>query len=133
VQVGLAGHLGVDGAFRQLGGMETCVKQMADWQRNGGRRQLRIYHSEDTVDSSTSTKLLNERAPAVAIKRFTGKAGFVDEGYSSDRSLFWALFSNPTLTTKSPTDEAALVWPPLGSQDAHHMVPTVAFGHAYIV
>lgn len=120
----------IDGAFRQLGGLEACVRSMIGWRKGGSGRRLRMYHSEDTVDADNA---MGKVAPEIIVKRNNLKMSFVDQGYSSDRSSLWVLFGNPTLTKKSPADDAASVWPSFGSQDAHHMVPTVGFGHAYLI
>jgi hypothetical protein len=120
----------VDGGFHQLGGFEACMRPMLAWRKEGAKRVLRMYHSEDTVNANTSVLDL---APDIAVKRHTGKVGFIDQGYTSDRLTLWVLFSNPTLRKKSPSDDTAGVWPSFGSQDAHHMVPTVAFGHAWLI
>jgi hypothetical protein len=120
----------VDGAFHQLGGLDSCVRSMLGWRKGGLGRQLRMYHTEDTVSASNT---ISTAAPEIAVKRANLKMSFVDQGYSSDRSLLWVLFGNPTLTQKSPPDDAASVWPSFGSQDAHHMAPTVSFGHAYLI
>jgi len=120
----------IDGGFYQLSGMEACVQPMLNWRKGGSGRVLRMYHSEDTCSSSAPLAVL---APEVAVKRWNGSVGFVDQGYSSDQSTLWVLFSNQMLRAKSPADEAAMVWPTFGTQDAHHMVPTVAFGHAWLI
>lgn len=120
----------VDGAFRQLGGLDSCVRSMIAWRKGGSHRRLRMYHSEDTVSADNS---LSAVAPEIAVKRTNLKMSFVDQGYSSDNSTLWVLFGNPTLTKKSSKDDTASVWPSFGSQDAHHMVPTVGFGHAYLI
>jgi hypothetical protein len=44
----------VDGAFRQLGGFEACIRLMLAWRKGGSKRVLRMYHSEDTVDAAQS-------------------------------------------------------------------------------
>ncbi len=120
----------VDGGFSQLGGFEACMRPMLAWRKGGSKRVLRMYHSEDTVNANTS---LADFAPDVLVKRYQGKVGFIDQGYTSDRTTLWVLFSNPTLRKQSPADDAASVWPSFGAQDAHHMVPTVAFGHAWMI
>jgi len=120
----------VDGGFHQLGGLEACLSPMLAWRKEGAKRVLRMYHSEDTVNANTSVPNI---APEIRVKRRPGKAGFIDQGYSEGGSILWVLFSNPSLRKKSPSDDAAGVWPSLGSQDAHHMVPTVAFGHAWLI
>jgi|GEM_PF-4749810 len=120
----------IDGGFYQLGGFEACMRPMLAWRKGGSKRVLRMYHSEDTVNANTPIVTI---ASDIAVKRNPGKVGFIDQGYTSDRSTLWVLFSNPTLRKKSPTDDSASVWPSFGSQDAHHMVPTVAFGHAWLI
>jgi hypothetical protein len=120
----------VDGAFHQLGGFEACMRPMLAWRKDDPARILRMYHSNDQVDADTPVAAL---MPEVAIKRYPGKTGFIDQGYAKDRSTLWVLFSNSTLRTPSPADSAAGLWPLLGSQGAHWMVPTVAFGHAWLI
>jgi len=118
----------VDGAFHQLGGVKSCMTQMLGWRKLGLQRQLRMYHSEDTV---SSTEPVGEILSDVAIKRHQLNGCFVDQGYSPDRSTLWTLFSNTSLVKKSTPPEVGGLWPVFGSQDAHHMVPTIAFGHAW--
>ena len=132
----------IDGGFRQLGGFEACMRPMLAWRKQGSNRSLRMYHSEDTVDSTSSVSdpvhpatSIADLAPDVVVHRKQGRVGFIDQSYSPDRSILWVLFSNSSLRKKSPPDDAIGVWPSLGidGSDAHHMVPTVAFGHAWRV
>ena len=111
------------------------MRSMLAWRKAGSKRVLRMYHSEDTVDATSSVTGL---APDVSVKRSPGKVGFIDQGYSPDRSCLWVLFSNSTLRKKSTAASDAAVWPAFGvpetnPPDAHHMVPTVAFGHAWLI
>jgi hypothetical protein len=121
----------IDGFFGGFGGPEACIPPMLKWRSAGKGRVLRMYHSEDI--SPASQKDLIARLIAMPIQREQRTIGFVDEALSSDKRLLWVLFANSMLTTKSPPDGGSKhpLWPPLGSQDAHHMVPTLAFGHAW--
>jgi hypothetical protein len=120
----------IDGGFHQLGEFESCVTRLLAWRKGGSNRTLLMYHSEDTVDAKSS---IVPFTPELAVKRRSGKVGFVEQGYSQDRSLMWALISNSMLRTSAP-DSPSNLWPILGpASDAHHMVPTLGFGHAWLI
>ena len=122
----------IDGAFRQMGGPTACIPLMRKWWTSKSGRNLRMYHSEDTCDRNNP--LIRSLLPECKLSDGkTGAVGFVDQGYSDDTTLLWVLFSNSMLTTRSPADEAAGMWPVFGKQDAHHTVPTIAFGHAWSI